>query len=235
MAAKANRELIMTENYRPGPSRFEAESAGPAGPPGPATVREEAANVGQGAVQAGGRVAQTAVEQGREVARETRAQARNLVSETTSELNHQTSMQQKRAAEGLRAVGSELHAMANRGEQGSLASELVAQVADRVHQAAHWLEHREPGDVLEEVRTLARRHPGAFLAGALAAGVLAGRLTRNLAASSGGGRGSQSHLADRYPETAQMPAQRIVTEPLPSTPTGYQPTGYQPTGYQELP
>src|SRR5439155_5277551 len=101
----------MTEYYSggSGPSRPEGGSTGQ-------VVREEAGRVGQGATQAGGRVAQTAVEQGREVARETRAQARNLLNEATSELNHQTSMQQKRAAEGLRAVGSELHDMASRSE-----------------------------------------------------------------------------------------------------------------------
>ena len=216
----------MTESYRPVPAptepRFTAPGSGTpeyAAPDATASdstaqaVKQEAANVGQTATQAGGRVAQTAVDQGREVVRETRAQARNLVNEATSELSHQASQQQKRAAEGLRAVGSELHAMAGRSEQGGLASELVAQAADRAHQAAHWLEHRQPGDVVQEVRDLARRHPGAFLAGAVVAGVVVGRLTRNLA--SGGTDNEQHYASDTYYEKAQVPTQRVVTEPLP--------------------
>jgi hypothetical protein len=204
----------MTEYTSGGPGSYrpEAESTGQ-------VVREQAASVGQGATQAGGRVAQTAAEQGREVARETRAQARNLVNEATSELTHQTSMQQKRAAEGLRALGSELHNMASRSEQGGLAGELVAQAADRAHQAAHWLEHRQPGEVLDEVRALARRHPGAFLAGAMAAGIIAGRLTRNIIAD--GGTGYEPHPTEAYPETAQARTQPVVTEPLPPSSTTY--------------
>jgi hypothetical protein len=214
----------MTEYYSgsPGSARPEAESTGQ-------VVREQAASVGQGAAQAGRGVAQTAAEQGREVARETRAQARNLFNEASSELSHQTSMQQKRAAEGLRAVASELHGMASRSEQSGLASELVAQAADRVHQAAQWLDHRQPGDVLDELRALARRHPGAFLAGAVAAGVLVGRLTRNVVSS--GGTGDEAYRTDAYPETAQATTQRIVTEPLPPTATTYPATGTATGGY----
>jgi hypothetical protein len=47
-----------------------------------------------------------------------------------------------------------------------------------VQDLAGWLEQREPGELLDEVRALARRKPGTFLLGALAAGVVAGRLTR---------------------------------------------------------
>jgi hypothetical protein len=43
--------------------------------------------------------------------------------------------------------------------------------------------------VVEEVRNFARRRPGTFLTGAVIVGVLAGRLTRNMAsrADQGGG------------------------------------------------
>ena len=58
-------------------------------------------------------------------------------------------------------------------------------VPGRVQQVADWLDRREPGQALDDVRNFARRHPGAFLTGAAIAGVVVGRLTRNLA---GGGR-----------------------------------------------
>ena len=47
-----------------------------------------------------------------------------------------------------------------------------------MHDLAGWLDQRDPGELLDEVRGIARRKPGTFLLGALAAGVVAGRLTR---------------------------------------------------------
>src|SRR5256884_330704 len=178
------RGWTMTQSYASGPSSGSGSSTSQA-------VREQAANVGQGAAEAGGRGAQTAKEQTTEVVRETGTQARNLAREAQDQLRHQTSMQQKRAAEGLRALGSELRSMAGQGEQQQgVASELVHQAAGRANQAADWLEHREPGQVLDEVRRFARRRPGVFLAGALVGGVVVGRLTRGLTAA-GGATGRQ--------------------------------------------
>lgn len=167
----------MTGSYGPSPG----------GGPGPTgqTAREKA----QGAVEAGGHVAQTALEQGQEVVRETGVQVRNLVGEATDELRHQAGTQQKRAAEGLRALGSQLHSMAGAGEPG-VASDLVGEAGDRAQRMAQWLEQREPGQLVDELRRFARRRPGAFAAGALVAGVLVGRLTRGLAASGEPGTGT---------------------------------------------
>jgi hypothetical protein len=172
-AAATAEEDEMTQTYGSGPYS-EPEPTGQ-------VVREQAATVGQSAGQAGGQVARTAMDQGREVVRETRTQARNLVGEAGDELRHQASMQQKRAAEGLRSLGTELRSMAGRGEQQGMAGDLVNDASVRAHQAADWLERREPGQVLDEVRQFARRRPGAFLAGALVAGIVVGRLTRSLA------------------------------------------------------
>src|SRR5437764_2822773 len=153
VGGRATRGWMMTQSYASGPSSGSGSLTSQ-------TVREQAANVGQGAAEAGGRVAQTAREQTAEVVRETGTQARNLMNEAQDQLRHQTSMQQKRAAEGLRALGSELRSMAGHGEeQQGVAAELVQQAAGRAQQAADWLEQREPGQVLDEVRQFARRRP----------------------------------------------------------------------------
>jgi hypothetical protein len=200
----------MTESYSPGPSRGGQESTAQ-------TVREQAAGIGQDAAQASGRVAQTAVEQGKEVVQETRAQGRNLLNEATSELSHQASMQQKRAAEGLRALASDLRSMTGRSEQSGMASDLVDQAARKAHQAADWLEHRQPGQVVDEVRAFARRRPGAFLAGAVVAGVVVGRLTRNLPGTSGPGTGTGTR--ETYPRSVgEMPTSRLGAGTGPAVP-----------------
>src|SRR6185312_16754235 len=54
--------------------------------------------------------------------------------------------------------------------------------AEKAHQFAGWLEQRDPGSVLDEVRDFARQRPLAFLGIALGAGVVTGRLVRGLSA-----------------------------------------------------
>lgn len=158
-------------------------SASPQGPPaqqGQGTgqaAREGAAEVGRTTADAGRQVASTAAEQAGQVARETRRQARDLVGEARGQATEQARAGQQKAAEGLRSLARELHGMSDGGDGGP-AADLAAQAAGRIDDVAGWLDRHEPGDVLEEVRSFARRRPGAFLLGAALAGVVAGRLTR---------------------------------------------------------
>lgn len=205
-------------------------------------VREQARNLGSEAAEAGGNVAQTAKEQGREVAGEASRQARNLYGEARTQLAGQAGDQQRRAAGGLRSLADEMRSMAEQGGQSGPASELARQAADRVHGVAGWLEGREPSDLFAEMRNYARRNPGTFLVGAALLGVLAGRLTRNVAAVSSSD--SNSFGGDRIYEPDQtMPItdpDRTVVLP-PTQPTGYADsvpsTGYADpapsTGYAE--
>jgi hypothetical protein len=148
----------------------------------PAT--DKAHEVASHAKQAGGDVAQTAKEQGREVAHEAKVQARDLYHQARGHLTDQAGQQQQRAVGGLRSLAEEMRSMAEQGGQSGPVSELARQAADRVHGAAGWLEQRQPGDLVAEVRDYARRNPGTFLIGAAVLGVLAGRLTRGVAAAS---------------------------------------------------
>jgi len=152
------------------------------GQPGGSTTdaaKEQAAQVGQTAREAGGQVASTAKDEARNVAGEARNQARDLMQQTQSQVREQAGAQKAKAADGLRSLGDELRALAQGQQPGAgRVSGLVDQAADTANQIASWLDAREPGDLLDEVRDLARRRPGAFLLGAAAAGVLAGRLTR---------------------------------------------------------
>jgi hypothetical protein len=95
--------------------------------------------------------------------------------------------------------------MARSGSQSGPAGEVVRQAADKLTGVADWIGQREPGDLLEEFRGVARRRPGLFLLGAAAAGVLTGRLTRGVAeaASSGNDQGS---APGRAPAAAGYPA-----------------------------
>ncbi|MFI6757971.1 hypothetical protein ACIBF5_02325 [Micromonospora sp. NPDC050417] len=152
-------------------------------------AKQGAAQTGQKVSQAGGALAHSAADQGRDVAHEASEQARQLMGQATSQLREQAEAQQQRAADGLRALGDQLHTMSERTDQPGVATDLVRHAAGRVHQAAHWLDQREPGAVLNDIRDYARRNPGIFLAGAAVAGVLAGRLGRGMSgARDSGGR-----------------------------------------------
>jgi hypothetical protein len=119
---------------------------------------------------------------------------------TRDEVSEQVSVQQRRLVGSLRTVGQELAAMSEGGRRRGLqsmaddqepptgsgiASELSYQLADFVTRSADWLDGRQPADVLDELRAVARRKPGTFLAVAGLTGLLAGRLTRGAVSSNG--------------------------------------------------
>jgi hypothetical protein len=141
-------------------------------------------------------VAQNAAGHAQEVAQEARTQARNLVGEVRDQVRGQAGAQQQNAVSKLRSLGDQLRSMASNGEQDQMATDLVSETADRAHGVADWLDQRQPEDVLEELRRFARRRPGAFLFGALAAGVFAGRLTRGAVAA---------HTEDSGDEAGPLP------------------------------
>ena len=88
-------------------------------------------------------------------------------------------MQQKRSAEGLRALGSELRSMAGQGDQQQgVAAELVHQAADWLDRSADYVRDFDPQQVKTDVENQVRRHPGRSLLIAGAAGLLLGALLR---------------------------------------------------------
>ncbi|MEU2665652.1 hypothetical protein ACLQ20_07310 [Micromonospora sp. DT46] len=167
------------------------------------TAAEKGAHAAHTAAEKGGHVAHAAAEQGGHVASEAGRQARHLTGEAGTQLRDQARAQQHRAADGLRGIGRELSSMAERSEDSGMAAQAVRRAADAAQQAAGWLDEREPGAMLHDVRSYARRHPGTFLAGAALAGMLVGRLTRNLTASGDGARGEgQPSMPPTGPGTA---------------------------------
>jgi cell division septum initiation protein DivIVA len=145
-------------------------------------AKDQAASVAGGAADAAQHVAGVARDQVGQLAAEGGRQARELLGQAKSELSGQAQVQQDRVAGGLRAVGHQLSSMAESSQDRGVATDLARQAAQKAHQIAGWLEQRDPGSVLDEVRAFARQRPGAFLAIALGAGVVTGRLVRGLSA-----------------------------------------------------
>ncbi len=146
-------------------------------------MTDKATDSAQVGKQAATDVAQTAAEHANQVATEAQRQARNLLGEARDQLRGQVGDQQRNAVTRLRSWGDELRSMANGSQHDGLANDLVGQAGDRAHAVADWLNGRRPEDLLEDLRRFARRRPGAFVFGALAGGLVAGRLTRGVVAA----------------------------------------------------
>ena len=127
-------------------------------------------------------VAGTAKDEALNVAGTAADQARNVLGDArqqvATQMNDQATTQRDNLAQTLRTLGDDLQQMAEQGPGQGMATDLAREVSDRVRALSSHLEGREPGQLLDEARDFARRRPGTFLLGALAAGVVAGRTLR---------------------------------------------------------
>jgi hypothetical protein len=171
--------------------------------------------VTEDAKQAAGNVASTVKEETRGVAQDAKQQARDLYHQVRREVSDQGSNQQQRAVTGLNTLAGQFEQMAGGAQDGGMATDLAQQAATRMRSLASWLESREPGDVLEELRSFARRRPGAFIAAAAGLGVLAGRLTRGLVDDESGSSTTSGYSpTSRVGATGETGSYRGSAEPL---------------------
>lgn len=134
------------------------------------------------AADQGRRVADTAKTEAHSVAetaaRQTRSVMTDAAQQVSSQVSDQATVQRDKLSQTLRTFGDDLEQMASQGQDSGLAADLAREVAARARAFGSHLEGREPAQLLDDVRDVARRRPGTFLLGALAAGVVAGRLFR---------------------------------------------------------
>jgi uncharacterized protein YjbJ (UPF0337 family) len=180
------------------------------------TAKNEASEVAGTAKNEAGHVVDTAKTEAANVAGEAKAQVKDLYAQTQGELKEQATVQQQRVADGLRSVGEELSSMVNSSENPGIAADLIQQVSTRVSSAATWIGDRDPGSLLGEVKSYARRKPGTFIAVAALAGLAVGRLTRALAESAA----DQKADAAAAPTTPAQPVGGYVADvpPVPPIP-----------------
>jgi len=179
-------------------------------------AKEQAGKVAGDAQDATKHVAGVTKDQAGQVASEVKSQAKDLFQQTTTELKDQAGTQQQKVADGLRSVSDELSSMAGSADGGGVATELVRNLSGRAGSVASWLDGRDPGSLLTEVKSFAARKPGTFIAIAAGAGILAGRLAKSLAAEAKNdapSTGSSSEAAPSLdaPQTYATPAYAAPT------------------------
>ena len=197
------------------------------------------------AADQGRQVAGTAKDEALNVAGTAAEQARNVVGEAkqqvTTQLSDQATTGRDKLSETLRTLGEDLQQMAQgQGSSQGMATDLAQEVSDRVRALGSHLENREPAQLLDDARDFARRRPGTFLLGALAAGVVAGRMFRATAdgaaaaslAESGGagsGTGSAATYGSSYGTGVGTGPMDTPVQPAPRTGDHDGPTSTAPT------
>ncbi|CAA9267452.1 MAG: hypothetical protein AVDCRST_MAG52-3012 [uncultured Blastococcus sp.] len=198
----------------------------------------EAKNVGQTAADAGSQVASVATDQAKQVIGETQRQAKDLLDQGRTQVKSQVVSQQQKAGQSLSSLAQELRGLADGTSEGAPgpARDLLQQASTQVENFASMLQNREPAQLLDDVRSFARRKPGLFLLGAAAAGVLAGRLTSGVKAahsdsSPSNGMSGQSNYVDPTPTYSDY----SVTDTYAGTGTSTYPAVGTTTGGAPLP
>ena len=186
-------------------------------------AKDEAADLKRQATDSAQSVAETAKTEAANVAAEVKTNAKDLLYQAKSDLTDQAGAQQQKVAEGLRSISTELSSMASASDQPGVASDLVRQAAERSSAVASWLDGRDPGSLLTEVKSFARQRPGTFLLLAAGAGVLAGRLSRSLSAgapeSTATAPAGTGAPVTRVPDTGMAVPPPPVQMPAPETTT----------------
>lgn len=192
---------------------FDHRPNAPTGHEDPKAQAQRAAEV---AKEQGKHVGDVAKSEAQNVTAEAQQQVRNLVGEARTQLEEQSRTQLDSLVTMLQGVGEDLERMARgEGTSAGIAQDVVSQVSEKARALSSQIKDREPGELLDEVRGFARRKPGTFLLGALAAGVVAGRLARGAKdahdssptqVTSSGTGSTQGQPMMQAPTTTQLPS-----------------------------
>lgn len=123
-------------------------------------------------------VAGTAKEQAGAVAGEARSQVQRIASQAKAQATDRVRGQHNQLVDRLRGLSDEFAEMGRDGDSPGKA--LVSDLGQRGQRVADFLADRGPEGIVSELTDFARRKPFTFLAGAVAAGFLVGRLGKNV-------------------------------------------------------
>lgn len=179
------------------------------GPADSGGAQQQAKHAAQTAADEGAHLTDVAKSEAQSVAADAKEQARNLVDEARTQVADQSRGQLDNLVSTLQTFADDLERMARgEGADAGLAQDVVRQVGEKARGFSSQLQGQEPAQVLDQARDFARRRPGTFLLGALAAGVVAGRVAR-------GAKDAQSSSSTGLtPSTPSAPS----TGSIPSTP-----------------
>jgi hypothetical protein len=172
----------------------------------------EAADVASTAAEGARDLVDEASAQARAVASQTKQQLDRLVMQSRDELRLQAEQRGSQAAGQLRTLSQQLTALAEGRPEG--AGPLVGYLEDvqsQIRRLTSRLEHGGTQGLVDDVSSFARRRPGVFLAAAVGAGFVAGRVLRATAAN--------ERKDGEFDSPAASASPPVLTEPVPAHPT----------------
>jgi uncharacterized protein YjbJ (UPF0337 family) len=195
------------------------------------TAKDEARNV-----------AGTAKEQAGAVVGEARSQVQRIASQAKDQATDRVRGQHNQLVDRLRGISDEFAEIGGDGSTPGKA--LIGDLGQRGQRVADYLSDRGPEGLLSEVTDFARRRPFTFIAGAVAAGFLVGRLGKNVwkaqqddqepKQTSDSYRSRQPAYPTEEPVVAPVVTQPVVTETYAETPPASTQT-YRSTSAQGYP
>lgn len=177
-------------------------------------------------------VAGVTSDQAQNVAQDAKAQAKGLLDDARTQLDEQSRTQMSNLSDLLDKLGNDLGQMAEASDSDGLAKDVTRAVSDRAHDLRSRISGREPSDLLDEVRDFARRRPGTFLLGALAAGAVTGRLLRGAKDGSATSQPGVAQASRPTPDLAEM--QNGVTVAAPVTHPATHPVTHPVDGHLDI-
>jgi hypothetical protein len=183
------------------------------------TSKEEVSQTAGHVTQAASDVTSTAVDQAKNVADEARQQVGSALGDLQDRARAEADSQVQRLSGTLRQWAQDLTGLADNATGDSPARALVNQAAGGGHRAADYLDKSGVDGALQDLQQFARRRPGAFLGGAVAAGLLVGRLAKagKKAHQSGSDGGVRTGQGDTAPQSLE-PAPQTQLPPPPAVP-----------------
>lgn len=172
-------------------------------------AKEQASAAADRTGQAVGEVAGTAAEQAKAVAGEARQQAGSAIRDLRQRAVDEGQGQVERLATTVRQWADDLAGMAENASGDSPARSLATQAADGGRRAADYLDKNGVQGLIGDLQDFGRRRPGAFLGGAVLAGLVVGRLAK------AGTKAARSPQAPQPLREESSPLPSGAVRPLP--------------------
>ena len=182
-------------------------------------AREQGQDVKDSARDAASNVAATAGERTRDIKDQAGSHVRGIAGEVGRQLRGRIEQETERAGSALGQAGSQLQALTEgRTDEAGAFAEYAEKAAQALNRWADTVQDRGLDGLVDDLRRFAQRRPGAFLLGTGAAGVIAGRLGRNLRGEMSdsselrSGNGAYVPAPDAFPTSGQTGAGPMATE-----------------------
>ncbi len=168
-----------------------------------------------GQTGSGGQVTEQARQQGQQLTQQARQQASNLANRGGEQVKGQLANQKHDASQRMVPIQSALRETAQQlRRQGQVpVAEYTDGAAERVERFSGYLRETDVEEIVDEVRSFARRRPGLFLGGAVTLGFLATRFLK----SSSEERGSSREIYGAAPTATSTATITHGTQESPGT------------------